>query len=150
MLALALLIALDVPPDQIAFISDEHKCAGEPVATEVARFASALPLTAQWAELPKLDDVSVIVLAPTTAQLALGRGAFMKLMHAQLDAVRAAAPRTSIVIAAPSHVSLWLNAVIHKRGDGALSFVVFPKANTTRDECTARAAEIAREVQRRR
>ena len=145
MLALALLIALDTP--QVAFISDEQMCAGESVASDVARFANALPLTAKWAELPKLDDVSVIVLTPTTAQLALDRGAFMKLMHAQLDAVRAVAPKKWVVIAVPSHASLWLNAIMHKRGDGALSFVVFPKANTTRDECTARAVAIAKEVQ---
>ena len=162
MVALALLVALDIrlfpsadvkPLQHIAFISDEPQCAGESVAPDVARFASALPLTAKWADgvtLVKVNEVNVVVLAPTTSQLALARGAFMKLMHAQLDAVRAVAPRAWIVIAAPrvSHARDWLNAVMHKRGDGALSAIVVPKATTTRDECVARAVEIAKEVQK--
>lgn len=162
MVALALLVALhiglfpsvDVKPLQhIAFVSDEWQCAGESVAADVARFASALPLTAAWADAVKLvqvNDVSVVVLAPTTSQLALDRAGFMKLMHAQLDAMRAVAPRTWIVIAAPgvSYARDWLNAVMHKRGDGRLSYVVFPKASATRDECTTRVVEIAKEAQR--
>lgn len=43
----------------------------------------------------------------------------------------------------------WLNAVMHKRGDAALSFVVFPTASTTRDECRARAAVLANEARAR-
>jgi hypothetical protein len=137
-LALALLIALETP--QIAFVSDEQQCAGEPIVNEVAYFAGARVSTS-------VKDAAVVVLAPSAAQLALDRAAFMKLMHAQLDAVRAVAPRAWIVMAAPSTVGLWLNAVVHKRGDGALSFVLLPKAIVTRDDCSTRAVAIAEEVQ---
>lgn len=144
-LALALLIALDAPPpQQIAFIGDEQLCAGESVTREVAQAARALPAT-------KLVDANVIIVAPSVAQLALDRGAFMKLIHAELDAVRVAAPKAWIVLAAPNaaHAREWLNAVMHKRGDAALSFVVFPTASTTRDECRARAAVLANEARAR-
>jgi hypothetical protein len=150
-LSLVLLLALDVvAPPQIAFISDEQQCAGEAVAAEVARLAGVQAIAATWSDAAKVvGNADVIVLAPTLAQLSLDRGAFMTLIHAQLDTVRAVAPRTRIVIAAPnvSNARGWLNAVLHKRGDAALSAAFFAKANTTRRECATRALEIAKGIQ---
>ncbi len=100
-----------------------------------ALYAKTPPLSSR----ANVDDVVVVELGNNDFLEGVpDRGRFMAAMHALLDEIRRRSPRAFILLLSPMPLSkspkdpvatvapTWMNAVVHKRGDGRLAWAKLP------------------------